>query len=101
MARRSFDVIDVVEVLQHWYAGRPKAQVAASVGVDRGTVAKYVGRAEREGFVPGGRVVARAEWADRVRVWFPELIDAKARSLTYREINGLGVVCVSSTRTLR
>jgi hypothetical protein len=42
MARRTFDVIDVVEILQHWHAGRSKADVAASVGVDRGTVRKYV-----------------------------------------------------------
>ena len=53
MARRSFDVIDVVEILQHWHAGRSKSQVAASVGVDRGTVAKYVARAEADGLVPG------------------------------------------------
>src|SRR3954463_10343828 len=72
MARRAFDVIDVVEVLQHWHAGRSKADVAASVGVDRGTVRKYV---------------APAEAVELVRGWFPELIDAKARSLTYPEIN--------------
>jgi len=47
MARRAFDVIDVVEVLQHWHAGRSKADVAASVGVDRGTVRKYVAPAVR------------------------------------------------------
>lgn len=42
MARRTFDVIDVVEILQHWYAGRSKTDVAASVGVDRGTVRQGV-----------------------------------------------------------
>ena len=31
-------MIDVVEVLQHWHAGRPKAVVAASLGVDVKTV---------------------------------------------------------------
>jgi len=58
MARRTVDVIDVVEMLQHWYAGRSKSQVARSVGADRGTVRKYVARAEAAGFVPGGEVVA-------------------------------------------
>jgi len=49
-------MIDVVEILQHWHAGRPKAEVAASVGVDRGTVRKYVAPAEAAGLVPGGPV---------------------------------------------
>jgi Integrase core domain len=87
MARRAFEVIDVVEVLQHWHAGRSKADVAASVGVDRGTVRKYVAPAEAAGLVPGGAPLSRAEWAELVAGWFPELVDAKARSLTYGEIN--------------
>ena len=33
MVRRSFVVIDIVEVLEHWYAGRPKLVVAQSLGV--------------------------------------------------------------------
>ena len=87
MARRTFNVIDVVEVLQHWHAGRSKADVAASLGVDRGTVRKYVAPAEAAGLQPGGPPLSRAEWTELVRGWFPELIDAKARSLTYPEIN--------------
>jgi hypothetical protein len=87
MARRAFDVIDVVEVLQHWHAGRSKADVAASVGVDRGTVRKYVGPAEAAGLAPGGPPLSRAQWAELVGGWFPELVDAKARSLTYPAIN--------------
>jgi transposase len=87
MARRSFDVIDVVEILQHWHAGRSKSQVAASVGVDRSTVAKYVARAEAEGLRPGGEPLSRAAWAERVAGWFPGLVDAKARSLTFPEIS--------------
>lgn len=80
-------MIDVVEILQHWHAGRPKAEVAASVGVDRGTVRKYVAPAEAAGLVPGGVALSRAEWLELVRGWFPELIDAKARSLTFGVIN--------------
>jgi hypothetical protein len=34
MARRAFDVIDVVEALEHWHAGRPKLVIAASLGLD-------------------------------------------------------------------
>lgn len=80
-------MIDVVEVLQHWHAGRSKTDVAASVGVDRGTVRKYVAPAEAAGMVPGGPALSRAEWIGLVRGWFPELVDAKVRSLTYGEIN--------------
>lgn len=80
-------MIDVVELLQHWHAGRSKTDVAASVGVDRGTVRKYVAPAEAAGMVPGGEALSRAEWAELVRGWFPELVDARVRSLTYPEIN--------------
>jgi len=81
-------VIDVVEILQHWYAGRSNTDVAASVGVDRGTVRKYVAPAESEGLEPGGPPISRVEWLERVERWFPELVDARIRSLTYPEING-------------
>ncbi len=83
MARRQFEVIDVVEVLQHWHAGRPKSVVASSLGIDAKTVRKYVAPAEAAGLAPGGPVLSRAEWAELVRGWFPELIDARVRSLTY------------------
>ena len=39
-------MIDVIEILQHWHAGRPKTVVAASLGVDPKTVRKYVAPAE-------------------------------------------------------
>ncbi len=87
MARRQFEVIDVVEVLQHWHAGRPKSVVATSLGIDPKTVRKYVARATEAGLAPGGAALGRAEWADLVRAWFPELVDAKARSLTFAVID--------------
>ena len=83
MARRTFEVIDVVEVLQHWHAGRPKTVVAASLGIDPKTVRKYVAPAEEAGLAPGGAVLTRAEWAGLVRAWFPELVDAMSRSRTH------------------
>jgi hypothetical protein len=87
MARRVFDMFDLVEVLQHWYAGRSKTDVGESLGIDRGTIRKYVTPAETAGMTPGGPPVSRAEWAALAADWFPELFDAKARSLTYAEIN--------------
>jgi hypothetical protein len=84
MARRTFQMIDVVEILQHWHAGRPKLVLSASLGVDVKTVRKYVAPAEAEGIRPGdGLVLGRAGWAAKVAVWFPELVDARARSATW------------------
>ncbi len=34
-------MIDIVEILLHWSAGRTRSEIARSLGVDRGTVAKY------------------------------------------------------------
>src|SRR3954447_5568160 len=87
MARRTFTVIDVVEVLQHWHAGRPKSVVASSLGVDAKTVRKYVAKAEAAGMAPGGPPLSQAEWAELVAGWFPELVDARARSVTWPEID--------------
>ena len=44
MARRTFDVTDVTEILVHWYAGRSQSEVATSLGVDRKTIRKYLAR---------------------------------------------------------
>ena len=77
-------MIDVVEILQHWHAGRPKLLLSASLGVDPKTVRKYVAPAEAEGIRPGdGLVLDRAGWAAKVAQWFPELVDAHARSSTW------------------
>ncbi len=87
MARRAFEMFDVVEVLQHWYSGRSKTDVGVSLGVDRGTIRKYVTPAESAGMTPGGTPVSRAEWAVLAAGWFPELFDAKARSFTYAQVD--------------
>ncbi|MGC8626154.1 MAG: IS21 family transposase, partial [Acidimicrobiales bacterium] len=86
MTRRRFSVIDVVEILVHWHAGRPKAEVARVLEVDRSTVRKYTAKAEAEGISPGGPGRSREEWAALVRGWFPELTDARARSITHDKV---------------
>ena len=85
MARRSFIVIDVVEVLEHWYAGRPKTVVAESLGVDRKTVRKYALRAEAAGFVAGGPPVEPEVWQALVAEWFPELVAPELRRESFAE----------------
>ena len=49
-------MIDLVEILQHWHAGRPKLVLWASLGVDVKTVRKFVSPAEAEGIVPGFQI---------------------------------------------
>jgi hypothetical protein len=87
MARRTFDVIDIVEILVHWHAGRPIAVVAESLGTDRKTIRKYVAPAEEAGLAPGGPPLSRDQWAALVRDWFPELTDPRARSRTHAVID--------------
>jgi transposase len=103
MARRTFDVIDIVEILQHWHAGRPKSVIAASLGLDVKTIRKYVAPAEAAGMVPGGPPLPREAWADLVRGWFPGLVDARSRSRTgpliapHREL--IGAMLATNTVT--
>ena len=86
MARRMFTVVDVVELLRHWYAGDSVSQMARALGLDRKTVRKYSARAEAAGMVPGGPALSAAEWGARVREWFPELSDPRARSSVHGQI---------------
>ena len=65
--RRTFTVIDIVEILNHWYSGRSQAAVARSLGVDRRTVKKYVSLAERAGISPGGPPIGEEAWRAMVR----------------------------------
>jgi transposase len=83
MARRSFYVIDIVEILVHWYAGRSQHELAASLAVDRKTIRKYTAPAIAAGVVPGGPARSRDEWAVLVRGWFPELVDTRLRQVTW------------------
>ncbi|MGH2578406.1 MAG: IS21 family transposase, partial [Actinomycetota bacterium] len=82
-------MIDVVEILEHWYSGRPKLLVAQSLGVDRKTVRKYVGPAEAAGLVPGGPPVTTEAWVALAQEWFPELLVPELRSAGFSECNRL------------
>ncbi len=79
-------MVDVVEILKHYQAGRNISEIARGLGVDRKTVRKYVAPAEQDGLVPGAVSLTPDEWARRVKEWFPELTDPKARSSTAGEI---------------
>ena len=55
-------MIDIVEILIHWYAGRSQNELAASLGVDRKTLRKYTAPARAAGIEPGGPPMAEADW---------------------------------------
>jgi len=84
MARRTFDVVDIIEILVHWHAGRNNSEIAASLNVDRKTVRKHVAAAETAGMVPGGLALGEAERDAKVREWFPELADTRLRQMTVK-----------------
>jgi len=86
MARRAFRVIDVTEILTHWYAGRTTAEVARSLGLSRGTVRKYLVPAKAAGMAPGGPPVGPEQWTRLVRAWFPELHIPELRHPKFAEI---------------
>jgi hypothetical protein len=54
-------VIDIVEILIHWYAGRSQHELAASLGVDRKTLRKYLAPARAAGIDPGGPPMSEAD----------------------------------------
>ncbi|MFC1421557.1 IS21 family transposase [Streptacidiphilus cavernicola] len=80
-------MVDIVEIYVHWYAGRSKNQLAASLGVDRKTIRKYLAPATAAGITPGGPPMSEGDWAKLVRGWFPELADRKLRQVTWAEID--------------
>jgi hypothetical protein len=83
LARRTFDVIDIVEILIHWYAGRSQNELATSLGVDRKTLRKYTASALAAGITPGGPPMGEADWRTLVAGWFPELTDARLRQTSW------------------
>src|SRR5260370_18915096 len=79
MARRSFDVVDVTEILIHWHAGRSKSEMAQSLDVDRRTISKYVAPAVAAGMRPGGAPGGGGRWARLGREWFTRPADTRRR----------------------
>jgi hypothetical protein len=87
MARRTFVVVDITGIYVHWYSGRSKSALAASLGVDRKTVRKYLAPAKASGITPGGPPMSEADWAGLIEGWFPGLIDRRLRKVTWSDID--------------
>lgn len=101
MARRSFAVRDITEILIHWQAGRPLRQIARSLGVDRNTVRKYVEVVVSLGYQQGRTKVSAREWATILKEKVPELVDPASRSRVFAEIAGYHDAIVAGLETNR
>jgi transposase len=91
MARRTFDVIDLIELYERWWAGRSQVEISASLGIDRKTIRKYLAPAVEAGLLPGrvpaGRpAMGRADWRELAEGWFPQVADAGLRQVTWPAI---------------
>jgi hypothetical protein len=86
LASRTFNVVDITEILVHWHAGRPISEIARSLGVDRTTVRKYTAAAREAGIQPGGEPISAARWAELVRGWFPHLVSTELQHPKFAQI---------------
>ena len=78
--RRKFVMTDIVEIMEHWYAGRSKEEVARRLDIDSKAVRKYMRAAVAEGIFPGGRPLSEEEWRAKIRGWFPSAPTTPSRS---------------------
>ena len=88
MARRSFAVRDIAEILEHWHRGRSIQGVARSLGVDRKTIKKYADLAKAAGFRPkegSGPPEGWPTWVDRT---LPGIRERGRLHPTVRELEG-------------
>jgi hypothetical protein len=79
-------VIDIVELYQHWHAGRRIGELSSSLGVDPKTIRKYTAPAVSAGIVPGGPPLSVQEWSTLAEGWFPEVADRAKRQSTWADI---------------
>ncbi len=80
-------MIDVVELYQHWHAGRRVGELSTSLGLDPKTVRKYLAPPIKAGLTPGGPPLGAEEWRALAVGWFPELCDPALRQPTWPAIS--------------
>ncbi|MBV9923042.1 MAG: hypothetical protein JOY78_19635 [Pseudonocardia sp.] len=78
-------MIDVIEILTHWYAGRSQNELATSLSVTARRC-KYTDPAVAAGMTPGGPPMAVADWRRLATEWFPQLIDHRRRQVSWPNI---------------
>ncbi len=91
---------NVVEVLEHWAAGRPLRSIAETLGLDRNTVRKYVTPAREAGYGPGLGVPPEG-WPAFVGHACPLLGRARANGAAWAELAARQVEIVERLATNR
>lgn len=86
MARRSFTVRDIVEILKHWHAGRSARQIANSLGVGRNKIASFIAVAEIAGLHRGQPQRTPSQWSEFVRANFPDYADNQHQPPIFAQI---------------
>ena len=87
MARKTVTMIDVTEILEHWYAGAAEGRGGAQPGggcQNRPPVRGPGGGGRGAG--PGGPPVTPEQWRALARQWFPQVAGAGVRQVSWREI---------------
>jgi hypothetical protein len=74
-------VNQIIEILEHWQAGRSIKAIAKSLRVDRKTIRKYINGVLSAGITRASRL-DRTQWVELLQQQFPEL-DHAQRSPTY------------------
>ena len=87
MARRSWSLRQIIEILEHWQSGRSIKSIAKSLGVDRKTVRKYICGVLESGVTQQARL-DQHQWAVLLLKLFPEL-DHAQRSPSHSLLNPL------------
>jgi hypothetical protein len=91
MGRRTFTTTQIVEMLRGWHNGHTVTEIAATVGVDRKTVRKYVQCATDAGIRPGIGEVTSTEWRELVHRHYPEIENPLLRT-TWHDLDNHGAL---------
>jgi hypothetical protein len=87
MARKTFTVDDVVDMLDRWHRGESVTKVSASLGVDRKTVQKYLRCALAADIRPGSRTMSPADWTALIHSSHPQITEPRLRRRTWLELD--------------
>jgi transposase len=96
VSRRSFTVRDIVEILDHWYAGQPYQGIAFSLDIDRKTVRKYTAIAKAAGYRPKEGQPPPEGWGSWLDKHHPELLHNGRRGPTAGELDAFKdeIICL-------
>jgi len=87
MARRTFSISQIADILDRWQRGDSTSCVAEAVGVDRKTVKKYTDGALAAGIRPGGSPLSLSDWCSLIASQHPTITQPRLRRTTWQELD--------------